>query len=76
MQDKSLIYKNTGTWTFSGDCITFDDFYCDEDDVHSKEEGAFEKTLITTKLPVEKRNGKIIFHHLAMYDNVYLEKLN
>ena len=74
-QDKSLIYKNTGGWTFSDGYITLDKFFSDEDDIHSKQEGNFEEVLITTMLPIETRGGKIIIHHLAMYDHIYFEKL-
>jgi hypothetical protein len=75
-QDKSLIYDNTGVWTFSDGYITLDNFYSDEDDIHSKEEGSFENVLMTKKLPIETKAGKIIIHHVAMYDNIYFEKLN
>ena len=75
MTDKSLIYRNVGNWMVKGGYIIFSDFYCDEDDVHSKEEGNFEEVLITTQLPIETKAGKTILHHLAMYDHIYLEKI-
>ena len=74
--DKSLIYKNAGRWQYSDGYIIFNDFYSEEDEIHTKEEDDFENVLITTKLPIEKRSGKVIFHHKAMYNNIYLEKVD
>lgn len=73
--DNSLVYKNTGKWKVSDGYITFDDFYSDEDDIHSKEVTNYENVLMTTKLQLGRKDEKIIIHHKPMYDNIYLEKI-
>lgn len=73
--DNSLIYKNVGKWKISEGYIIFDDFFAEEDEIHSKEFTKYEDVLMTTKLPLEKIEGKIIIHHKPMYDNIYLEKI-
>lgn len=73
--DNSLIYTNIGKWDTANNYIIFGDFFADEDEIHAKEFKNFEKVLITTKLPLEMKSGKIIMHHKPMYDNIYLEKI-
>ncbi len=73
--DKSLIYKNVGNWKASLGYIKFDDFFAEEDEIHSTEFTNYEKVLMTTKLSLEKLNRKIIIHHKSMHDNIYLEKI-
>ncbi len=74
--DNSLIYKNVGKWKVADGYITFDNFFSDEDEIHSKEVTNYEDVLITTQLPLEKRCGKVIMHHIDMYDDIYMEKIN
>ncbi|MBN8696093.1 MAG: hypothetical protein J0L87_06150 [Bacteroidetes bacterium] len=73
-KDNTLVYRNTGNWSFSNGYITFDKFFADEDEEHSTEFTKFEEVLMTTKLPIESKDGKAIIHHKSMYDNIYLEK--
>lgn len=73
--DNSLIYKNIGKWKAAEEYITFDEFFVEEDEIHSKEFTKYEDVLMTTKLPLEKRSDKIIIHHKPMYDDIYLEKI-
>lgn len=74
-QDSSLIYKNINKWEIENGSVIFNDYFSDEDEIHSKEFTAYKDVLMTTKLPLEKRNGKIIIHHKPMYDEIYLEKI-
>ena len=74
--DKSIVYENAGKWKQCEGYITFIDFYIDQDDVHSKEEGNFENVLMTTEYQLEKKSSKVIIHHIAMYDDMYLEKID
>jgi hypothetical protein len=75
-QDKSLVYTNTGTWHTKEEDIIFDKFFVEEDEEHGTEFTQFEKVLITTQLPLEKRWGRFIIHHKPMYDNIYLEQIS
>ena len=73
--DNSLIYKNTGKWEAANNYITFHNFFADEDEIHSKEVTNYEDVLMTSKLQLERKAGKIIIHHKDMHDDVYLEKV-
>ena len=73
--DSSLIYRNQGNWDVRDNCILLKDFFTDEDDIHSKDFSKYTDVLITSKFPIERKNGKFIIHHIAMYDNIYLEKI-
>lgn len=73
--DNTLVYRNTDKWEVSNGYITFHNFFNDEDEVYSKENINYENVLMTTKLGLEKKSGKIIIHHKSMYDNIYLEKI-
>ncbi|WP_157541773.1 hypothetical protein [Hymenobacter aerophilus] len=74
-QDKSLVYTNTGRWSVKAGAITFDKFFAEEDEAHGYEFTRFDDVLIMTRLPLETRKGRLIIHHKAMYDNIYLERI-
>lgn len=73
--DKSLVYKNNGRWEVSKGSIKFYKFYCDEDEIHSKEPINYESVLITSIYPIEKQNNKIVIHQMQMNNEIYFEKI-
>ncbi len=73
--DNTLIYKNVNKWHTKNNYILFEKFFTDEDEIPNKDFTAFEEVLITTMLPIEKKEGKIILHQSPGTDAIYLEKI-
>lgn len=72
--DNSLVYHNTGKWDYNDGRITLHDFFLDEDQIYSKEAGAFENVLLTSSLIVKRRLGRVVIYYRQSTDYSYYEK--
>ena len=72
--DRSLIYCNTGKWKYTNERITLENFFPDEDEVYSHEEGEFENVLITSSLNINRKFNKIIIYYMQLTEHKYYEK--
>ncbi len=72
--NNSLIYKNTGKWTYNGKRIVLYDFFSDEDEIHTIEEKNFEDILITSSFTIDRKFNKIVIYYMDLTDYKYYEK--